>query len=124
MNSRNSAETGNWVDVTGVVVQMSMPGTGWTMARVVTTLDEKHRHDLAFLERIFTLFQRLQNARDVTRDEERVLRIMDTPPARHGSERTRDLPLKVTYGIPCVIADMPIEHSNLPPGLPAYLPFR
>jgi hypothetical protein len=124
MNSRNSAETGNWVDVTGVVVQMSMPGTGWTMSRVVVTLDDKHCNDLAFLERIFTRFERLQKARDVTRDEERVLRIMDTPPARYGSERTRDLPLQVTYGIPCVIADMPIEHSSLPPGLPAYLPFR
>src|SRR5579864_4786018 len=124
MNSRNSAETGNWADVTAVVVQLSTPGTGWTMSRVVATLDPQHRNDLVFLERIFTRIERLQKARDVTRDEERVLRIMDTPPARYGSERTRDLPLSVTFGIPCVIADMPIEHSNLPPGLPAHLHYR
>src|SRR5262245_1018499 len=123
MNSRSSSETGNQVDVTGVVVQLSMPGTGWTMSRVVTTLDPQRCNDLVFLERIFARIERLRKASKVTRDEERLLRILEPPP-RYGEEKTRNLPEWLTDNVPCLLADVSIEHANLPSGCPAYLPFR
>src|SRR5262249_32275963 len=124
MNSRNSAEAGNWMDVTAVVVQLSMPGTGWTMSRVVTTLDPQRCNDLVFLERLFARIERLRKAQKVTREEERLLRILESPPPRYGEEKTRNLPEWLTDNVPCLLADVPIEHANLPPGCPAYLPFR
>lgn len=94
------------------------------MSRVVATLDSQHRNDLVFLERMFARIERLQKKRSLSRDEERVLRILEAPPPRFGEERTRSLPPSLTDDVPCILAEVPIEHSYLPHGLPPYLHYR